>query len=157
MKQTIRAFALGLLCATLILTISLVIDRNSDNKNKETEITNDEMINSLQQEGYIILTEQELEKMKEVENNKPDTVPEQEVIEEEEEESELTTFTLTIEAGMNVNEISELLYEATMIENQNDFITYLEENEYSTKIQIGEFSINSSMTKEEIANTITNQ
>ncbi|MBO8156090.1 MAG: hypothetical protein H0Z32_06510 [Bacillaceae bacterium] len=56
---------------------------------------------------------------------------------------------------MNSSDVSELLYQAQIIDNEKRFNQYLVENGLSTRIQIGEYELISDMTYEEIAAIIT--
>jgi len=64
-------------------------------------------------------------------------------------------FLLSIESGANPVTISQDLKNAGMISNERDFINYLEDHDLSSKIQVGQYTIQSGMTLSEIAKVIT--
>lgn len=69
---------------------------------------------------------------------------------------EVVTHTLIIEAGMVPSSISTQLEENNIIEDAFEFDQYLEENDYSKYVQLGEFEVTSDMSFYEIAEKITN-
>ncbi|MCT2537565.1 hypothetical protein NC661_01265 [Aquibacillus koreensis] len=172
MKQIIQAFSLGVFCATglLALTYYIEADANEPEPSNQPQLamTTEEMILELEKEGYTI--EKDPVDQTESDESPDSTSDEPEIKEplneaegggesEEEEpisEQQPSTFNLVIEPGMNVGKIADQLNSAGLIEDPDDFISYLEENDYSTKIQIGEFEITSTNTVEEIAKIITN-
>lgn len=149
MKQTIRAFALGILCATVLLSITYYMNNKETKTEAPVELTKEQMITKLENEGYTVEEEQE-SKTEQAEY-------EAKVEEEHQEQQSPTEMDLVIEQGMSLQAIAEKLYEAKMINDPEQFVSFLDENNYSTKVQVGEFKLNTEMTDEEIANTITNQ
>ncbi|MFC4558819.1 hypothetical protein ACFO3D_11415 [Virgibacillus kekensis] len=173
MKQSIRAFALGLLSAGIILLISFIMSDSG----KTEELTVDQMVKVVEENGYHVMTESEYisvsveendDKEKEKKDQKEDKQPATENKKKDEsanekvpsnqsqEEEKPTTYTLTIESGMAPSTISDVLQKNGIIENADEFTKYLEEQDYSTKVQLGEFKLNSEMSHYEIAETLTN-
>lgn len=73
----------------------------------------------------------------------------------ESEEDNKGNFLLSIESGANPVTISHDLKEAGIISNERDFVNYLEDHDLSSKIQVGQYTVNSAMTLSEIADVIT--
>ncbi|WP_226036906.1 hypothetical protein [Aquibacillus saliphilus] len=159
MKQTIRAFSIGLLFATILLSLTYY---TLDNQTEVVEISTEEMITELEGAGYYVDLKPPSSAGKQVEQDQTTTaidesVQEQETKEIEKPSSENITHLLVIESGMGLDSIIEELSSLQLIEDEGDFRTMLVENDYSTKIQIGEFELNYSMSEKEIADTITKQ
>ncbi|WP_053219193.1 endolytic transglycosylase MltG [Virgibacillus senegalensis] len=150
MKQPIRAFALGLLSAVLVLGTIYYIEGNSTKSKADISVSS--MISQLESEGYIVNTPEEEQAEATEENNN------QKKEEEEQEKPESTSpaaIDLRVEPGMNTDEIINRMYEAGIIEDKQSFTDYLSDHDYSTAIQTGEFHIREDMTYEEIAQTLT--
>lgn len=69
----------------------------------------------------------------------------------EEKTDDYTTVRITVESGMGSEEVAVLLKDAGIISDAADFDSYLNDNGYSTMIEVGTFQINSNMTYQEIA------
>ncbi|TFB23801.1 hypothetical protein E3U55_03025 [Filobacillus milosensis] len=76
--------------------------------------------------------------------------------EEKETEDNNKSFTLNIQSGMTSIDIANELETAQIIDNADEFNNYLEQNNYSRQIQLGEYQLNNSMSFNEIADVITN-
>ncbi|WP_186575780.1 hypothetical protein [Aquibacillus kalidii] len=178
MKQILRAFSLGILSACIVMLITYYLGHDE----KQIELTTNEMIQKLESEGYFITkksveetetdqNQSNQESAEKKEENQPEVEEEpnreeQPEIEEDPkveedpkaiEKDEPATYTLRIEPGMSLATIVQMLHAAKIIEDPNEFSAFLEENNYSTKVQIGEFNLTSDMTHEEVAETIANQ
>lgn len=159
MKPFIRVFALGLLTATILLSVTYFLEIDKDKETVNEELSTDEMIAKLENQGYFVTNEDPTSIQEE--DDTIDTETEQEEVTEneaeEDTETDTETYNLTIESGMTISEVANYLVAANIIDSQDTFIAYLTENDYGTSIQIGQFELNSDMSIEEIANTITNQ
>ncbi|MBP1950900.1 endolytic transglycosylase MltG [Virgibacillus litoralis] len=183
MKQPIRSFALGLLSAGILLLIMSYFTDNPQNKN--VNMSTDEMIKSVEAEGYRVLTESEYisvsvkseENENTGENDNSETQPKEEQKnstsnESQESETEETndeekndpstdenskvSYTLTVKSGMAPSTISSTLAENGIIKDRDEFTQYMEEQGYTTKVQLGDFELTSNMSHYEIAEEITN-
>ncbi|MEK4521732.1 hypothetical protein NSQ95_10850 [Psychrobacillus sp. FSL W7-1457] len=65
-------------------------------------------------------------------------------------------FTLSITSGMTSSDISSLLEEAGVIQNQMDLHNYIVDQNLAGRIQIGNYEVDSSMTIKQITELITN-
>ncbi|WP_208585912.1 endolytic transglycosylase MltG [Gracilibacillus suaedae] len=166
MKQIIRAFSLGLLVAAVIIGVTYYVEKPEQAQSTSSP-TIDDSIKLVEDDGYYVYEEnleskvsqleQEIEELQQNTNNDPEEPTDElgEQTEEAEEEGEETT--ITIESGMTMPEIVALLDENELIVDENAFISYLEENELTRYIQIGEFNLHRGMSVEELTNIITRQ
>lgn len=170
MKQSIRAFALGLLSAGIILVISFIVSDSG----KAEELTVDEMVKAVEDNGYHVMTESEYisvsveentDKAKEkkevkepsTENKKKEeSANDQQQSKKSQENEKSTTYTLTVESGMAPSIISDVLQKNGIIKDADEFTQYLVDQGYSTKVQLGEFEVSSKMSHYEIAEALTN-
>lgn len=67
------------------------------------------------------------------------------------------TYTLVVEENMVISNVSQKLEENKIIKDAAKFNKFMEDNDYSPYLQIGEFKLKSDMTHEEIAKAITNR
>ncbi|RCW65366.1 endolytic transglycosylase MltG [Saliterribacillus persicus] len=157
MKHSIRLFSLGILVATAILATVYFIEEEPTEIVEQESYTQSEMITMLENDGYYIYTEERVLES-EIDTQEPLEDEEQDETEtiEDSNENTVETITITIEAGTSVNAVADTLFDEGLISNQDDFISFLAENEYGTKIQIGEFELHTGMDQEQIARTITN-
>lgn len=70
-------------------------------------------------------------------------------------QEDYVTATITVVGGMGSEEVALLLEDAGIIESAADFDSFLNQNGYSTRIEIGTFEVNSQMTYEEIADILS--
>jgi hypothetical protein len=179
MKQAIRAFAVGLFTAAVIM---LIINYFNGSKQEFTEMPIEDVIDGLKEQGYRVLTETEYitlsmngevekkdteiassetenaEASEEVETTEVDEAEENntETAEEENQKQEtVKTYTLTIESGMPSSAISNKLEENGIIDDAGKFISYLEDEGYAIRIQLGEFTLKSDMSYNQIAEALT--
>ncbi len=175
MKHLLRSFAAGLFSAGVIMLAAYYFSEES-----REELTADEMIPIVEEEGYHVLTSDEYislavqpkdkeenteekaetkqeEKKEKAENKEKEEQKEEEKNNEKKEDKqpETSSYTLQIKPGMLTPEITELLEENKIIDDAAKFNRYLEEHEYSPKIQIGNFKLTSDMDYYQIAETIT--
>lgn len=156
MKLILRVFSLGILTATIIFGSIYYIEADAPNQTVIQELSTEEMITKLENQGYFITDEQENSSEASKESLNTDNTQE-EINEKETEEVKPRTYTLTIKSGMTISEISEYLIAANIIENRDTFASYLIENNYGTSIQIGQYELHTDMSTEEIAKIITKQ
>ena len=175
MKHLWRSFAAGLFSAGVIMLAAYYFSEES-----REELTADEMIPIVEEEGYHVLTSDEYislavqpkdkeenteekaetkqeDKKEKAENKEKEERKEEEKNNEKKEDKqpETSSYTLQIKPGMLTPEITELLEENKIIDDAAKFNRYLEEHEYSPKIQIGNFKLTSDMDYYQIAETIT--
>lgn len=167
-KRNVRSFSLGILFSVILVAIYTFM---IDEKPADPAYTENTARTYLEDAGYTVLTEEEYNAQMNTQQNdteKQQTAPDP--IEETENESDAqdtveneqnvpeapsASFELEINNGMTPSQISSLLEQAGMIENADEFTQFVEENGYSTKIQLGVFEISKGMSSEEIAKIIT--
>ncbi len=181
MKQPIRSFAFGLLSAGILLLVMFYF--TNDPKNKTENMSTDDMIKSVEAKGYHVLTETEYisvsvnsdENKKSTDNSSQTKEDQKDSTSDEsqeakakkntneekndsttEEDNSTVTYTLTVESGMAPSTISGILAENNIIENQDNFTQYMEEEGYTTKVQLGDFELKSTMSHYELAEELTN-
>ncbi|KHE67283.1 endolytic transglycosylase MltG [Halobacillus sp. BBL2006] len=151
MKQTVRSFALGLLTATIILGFFYWTD--SDTKQTQSKpMSQSEMIHTLEESGYHIFDDDELRQISAENNESKESQKEKETT-----EIPPTSYAIDVVKGTTSKEISLKLEEAGVIEKAEEFDQYIKENQLSRYIQIGQVTLNSTMTFKEIAEAITSQ
>jgi len=74
---------------------------------------------------------------------------------EETEENSTKKATISVEQGFVSQDIAKVLKEQGIIEDENKFVKYMEDNGYSSYIQIGKFTVNSDMNNKQLAETLT--
>ncbi len=177
MKQTLRAFSLGMLVTTLIFSVHFFFF-NEEITPTTVSPSDAEMIETLEGSGYSIYTDEELarfieEQLAEQEENQdnetdrdesapsstPEVEPTPEATSENDQESanDTSAFILTIEPGMTITEVSNYLIIANLIESREQFVNYLSDNGYATNIQVGSFELNRDMTLAEVVEVIANK
>lgn len=180
MKQTLRAFSLGMLVTTLIFSTHFFFF-SEDTPNTIASPSDADMIETLEDSGYTIYTDEELaayidaqltEQMLTEENqnndrdtgeSEPSSTPENEPSIEDtseidqEADNDTSSFILTIEPGMTITEVSNYLIIANLIESREQFVDYLSDNGYATNIQVGSFELNRDMSLAEVVEVIANK
>src|SRR5690625_2392136 len=127
---------------------------NNDNSSQANEEENED--NEESEEDPDEIEEDSAEEDSTEENNSGEDSNEEESEDNEEnEEEDITTYTLNIEPGMTSSEFSSLLEENDIVEDASEFNQYIEDEDYSLRVQIGEFDLSSDMTIYEIAEEIT--
>ncbi|MFK2824366.1 hypothetical protein QYG89_01475 [Bacillus sp. B190/17] len=155
-KQTMRAFAFGLLAASLALFLY-------NGWGTSTSLSDKTMIKKLEEKHYTVLSADEAEQQKlEKENLQQDLhrlTSQKNKTSGKETKKEATakkgSYKLRIEPGMSSSEAGRLLEKAGIIQDSETFNTYLTENGYAAKLQIGEHTLHPSMTMKEIAVVLT--
>lgn len=160
-KRNTRAFAFGIIVSVLIISTYFFIVKKEPAEEVLTEKTAKQL---LEVKGYYVLTDEEHASLLEKEQTETkDTEPADETETESNIESETEqieepaakTIILQISSGMKLDEIADTLEKFEIINSRDEFIAYMVENNYSTKLQLGDFEINAKMSHEEIAKIIT--
>jgi hypothetical protein len=169
-KQSIQAFATGLLAASL----ALFIFKQTSN---DPGISKKAMIEHLEDNSYVVLPAEDYKKQREeTAQLQPERAEQQKEAattalpedtnkqQGEQADSKKTAnpkkhdeknYTLIISSGMPSSEIGRQLEEAGMINSSKQFNEYLTENGYAEKLQVGSHVIHSSMTLKEMAVILT--
>lgn len=169
MKQSVRSFSIGLFTAGIIvLVVFYFFDSSAKNA---TQMTTDEMISAIKEDGYYVMTESEFisasvnkdnneqakanQKTGQNKTDEESAVLDTEKPDNQKNEKEVKNYTIAIESGMAPSTVSDLLVEQEIIKDASLFNQFLEENDYVQRVQIGEFQLSSDMSLDEIAQAIT--
>ncbi|SET62773.1 YceG-like family protein [Salinibacillus kushneri] len=168
MKHILRSFSLGILTATLLISVIYYVgDDSSANEDNVKALTVEEATAYLKDEGFNVVNQQKWENInqtladqkKQLESNQKEDAKKESNNsrnqEEEEDSPDNNPVTIQIESGMATGEVADLLEEEGIIDNASEFESYLGEHGYEKAVQIGTFEVNSAMNFSEIAETIT--
>lgn len=166
MKRTLQAFSLGLLVAGLIMvTTFLFLNYETTPSQTLDDLDEDEVIDIMKDKGYRVVSESEYislslsdseenQSEEEVKNNDKDKDKNEEV-DKKDEETKTIKYTLHIKDGMLSSEIGDLLEQNEIIDDGDKFNSFLEDEGYSSGVQLGNFKVNSDMNFKEIAKKFT--
>ncbi|MED4695324.1 hypothetical protein [Peribacillus frigoritolerans] len=70
-------------------------------------------------------------------------------------EKEASTYTIKVKTNMTTAVIAYLLSKEKIIDDAAEFEAYMNDRDFSKKIQIGEFVVTNNMTYRQLANTLT--
>ncbi|GAA0445737.1 endolytic transglycosylase MltG [Virgibacillus salarius] len=127
------------------------------NENTSTTTQNDQSAKTTEQEDAAKKQDSNNTEKAEKENTKEENQEQkkEQAKESPEKEEGPKTYTLHIKEGMASSEISSLLEENKLIKDASEFSDYLEENDYSQRVQIGKYKLNTDMGPYQIAEAIT--
>lgn len=165
-RSSIRAFGIAcfligaLLTASNQLHLPLVKNANSetDVKQYKDEISSlEEQLKEAKEEILMFKQNKQPDATtKETSsNNDTEQQPSQETVTEEQPKEEFVTGTLYIYPGLTPADVAQKIKDLGVINNSIEMELFLAQREYARSIQTGQYELNSSMTIEEIANTIT--
>ena len=180
MKHLLRSFALGLLTATSIIGIYYYFIYEQEIPENTPLLSEAEMIVELEGAGYYIYEDDPLEDVTvpdlsdddqeepvddlETDGDETESTDEEHDLEDEDEtgdsdlaDSDHEVIVFTIEPGMSIGTVADMLVDEDLIDNRDDFISYLSENNYGTNIQIGEFELNQDLTLAEVVDIVARQ
>lgn len=156
-RETIRAFAFGMLSAALALLVFVQFFQQSD-----SSMNTQDMINTLKKQGYTISSPEEQKHQQVIQkpiaskHEKQQASPQQtKNATSKNAANENRTFELRISPGMTPDKIAQILEKANIINSAKQFSEYINQNRFSQKLQVGTYKLNSQMTIEEITKTIT--
>lgn len=161
MKQSIRAFGIGLFVAGVIFTVVEKSDLSSGtNKAEQSLVTYKKQVQNLEQQ---IAQLRETTASEKIESDKETSgTKEQQAITTENqsagldlEKDDIVEATVYIYEGMSLYEIGEQVEDLRIVENGRQVELYLSKPEYARSIQKGAFELRSDMTLEQIAKIIT--
>ena len=143
-KDLIRVIGLSLIISgsTLFFLTEYGFEDRQTNESLQAEV------NQLQQQ--LTKREKEIAKLQtsnhEMSDDKKD--------EKDREEQTKKTFKLTIEEGDTSQDIARILEEHQLIKDANTFNKFIKEEGFSTKIQVGTYTLDNSMSMEKIVQKI---
>ncbi|WP_079479660.1 endolytic transglycosylase MltG [Halobacillus salinus] len=151
MKHLLRSFSLGLFVATVLLggTLYLQPQEAETSLAKKGGDTKD-MIAHVESSGYHVLSNEEFESLNQKKKDK-EAAPDESNIEK------VFVYSLDIVSGTTTEDISKKLEEAGVIDQASELEQYMSLNDYSRFIQVGQATVNSDMSLNEIAKAITSK
>ncbi|MFV8826651.1 hypothetical protein [Alkalihalobacterium sp. APHAB7] len=159
-KKTVQGVAAGILLATSVFaymyffqTTHIEIEQD-DIEIPEIELSSEEMMDILKDQGFIVLDEEEYDLLL---KGKEEAEREDIALEEEVDPQPQTIHytIIEIQSGMSSMNVANYLEKVNVLEDTEEFLQFLRDNELTQQIKAGEFELNSTMTVEEIALTIT--
>ncbi|MFS0861561.1 hypothetical protein [Fredinandcohnia sp. 179-A 10B2 NHS] len=145
-KLLLRGIAVGIILSTIIYGYFYYFEKG------EPVISETQVNDYLEEKGYVSLSKEKyselLQEETDINENQKVNEPLSEPIKKE------ITYSLSIEPGMNSNQIAEVLENEEIIQNSSDLNTYLIENGLNTKIQIGTYELSNLMDVSEIVKII---
>lgn len=149
MKQMMRAFSIGVLVSTLLLAAGyfFLMEERTAAEPVASVPTEKEMISQLEKNGYTVtlVTEDDVEPEEET----------SEINEEQQEKQEKEELNIQIKKGMTLSDIVNKLEKSHIVEDGEAFSIYMNEQGYSTRIQLGTFTLHEEMSYKEIASQLT--
>lgn len=117
-----------------------------------TTPTAEEAKELLVKKGFVVTLPTE-EAKKTVQPKDPDKV----LMEKEasKEAPSIVTYTIKVKTNMTTAEIADRLSKEKIIDEAAEFEAYMNDRDFSKKIQIGEFVVTNNMTYRQLANTLT--
>lgn len=156
MKPFIRSFSLGLFIAASLLGATYYLHPTSPSiaSVSEEELNMEDMVAKIENEGYHVLTNEELDSLK-----KQNSTNDQEKAKSSKEShvEKIYVYSLDIVPGTTTEDISKKLENAGIIEEANELEQYMAVNDYSRFIQVGQATIDSNMSLSSIAKAITSK
>jgi len=157
-RDILRAVGIGCILAAGILYFTIDSKVPSDNDTQQLQANVEKLQSELAKTKELLATAQTTSSVKE---NVPKTEEEKSAGKEDDvakstpSSDAIVKTVLTIENGSNSTVVAATLEELGIIENAAIFESYLEENNLTGKIQIGEHQVESSMNFKTIAKEIT--
>lgn len=174
MKQSLRFFSLGILASALLL-LGYTLFFGGDLKQADSSV--EEMSDSLSEQGYRVVSEDEyikytMDKEQSTdtkESDKSDKKDEKEAKQKKEKENnddkedeedknkdkKKEKATIKIDSGVVAPDIADDLVDEKIIkkDERDDFVEYMDGEGYSEEVQLGKFKVDSDMDFKELANT----
>ncbi|KAB2338524.1 endolytic transglycosylase MltG [Cytobacillus depressus] len=151
-RRNTRAFAFGILVSVSIIGSFYF----STKKDSAGELTIENAKALLTDGEYIVLTKEQYQVMEKagIEATKQAEPPQQTPAAQKTDEI-IPSLKLEIVSGMVSHDIAALLEREKIIDDGDHFETYLEENGYNKRIQLGTFDLKPDMSYKQIAKIIT--
>ncbi|WP_209125381.1 hypothetical protein [Alkalihalobacillus sp. BA299] len=158
-KKTVQGVGAGILLATSIFAYMYFFQTSQteieqeDIEIPEIELSSEEMMEILKDQGFIVMDEDEYQVLL---KGKEEAETEEAQDSEVEPQPQAIHYTIIeIQSGMSSTEVANYLEKVYVLEDTTEFLQFLHENELTHQIKAGEFELNSTMSVEEIALEIT--
>lgn len=172
LKYYLRGLGMGILFATIVMTVSSVIHNN--NLSEEKIIKEAKKLGMIMPEteddatGGLFATKEDTEDVidtegQDTEIETPDTETEMQDTEPESTEKKepvviqdgnVTLIEISVYPGDNARQVAERLYENGLVDDSESFRKYLGETGYAKSLAIGEYYVPVGATYEEICNVL---
>ncbi|OLO26946.1 hypothetical protein BTR23_21475 [Alkalihalophilus pseudofirmus] len=158
-KKTVQGIAAGIMLATSVFAFMYFFQttqaeiEQEDMEIPEIELSSEEMMDILKDQGFIILEEDEYQLL--LKGKDEATSKDDEDMELEQQPHTIHYTIIEIQSGMSSTEVANYLEKVNVLENTDAFLEFLRDNDLTHHIKAGEFELNSTMTIEEIALEIT--
>ncbi|MFA9455802.1 hypothetical protein ACERJO_03415 [Halalkalibacter sp. AB-rgal2] len=157
----LQQFAGGLFLATALIGGALYVSHSQEEvtdaeEDREAPLTSHEelsttqLIEQLEQEQYVVISEDEFAELHA-------QLDEQEDRTEENEHERQTTYVMILEIsqGMTSYDVAEQLVRGRIINNEQDLLSYVQNEQLSHRLRTGQYEVTSDMTIEEIVELMT--
>lgn len=153
--ESLRSLAIGLLIATGVCGAVYFFGPSEETTTEKAEkLSSEEMKTSLTSEGYVILTEDELnQKLAEVQVELNETVNN----ETEAPEKVVYRTMITVTSGMTSIDVGDALVSAQIIKSRKEFTDRVEAKGLVHNLRPGTFEVQSDMTMDQVIATIYKQ
>lgn len=156
--NTLRSFAMGLLLASGICGAVYFLSPDSgdaETTKEKVNLSEDEMKNKLTSEGYVVLTEDELQdQLAAVQVEKEDKTDKTDKTDKEVQEKVVYRTMLSIPTGMTSIDVGQALARAKIIKSGKEFTDAVERKGLSKYLRPGTFEVQSDMTMDQIIDMI---
>ncbi|CAH0297089.1 endolytic transglycosylase MltG [Peribacillus simplex] len=114
--------------------------------------TTEEAKELLVKQGFVVTLP-----MKEAKKTVQPKDPDKDLMEEEasKKDPSIVSYTIKVKTNMTTTEIADSLSKEKIIDEAAEFEAYMNDHDFSKKIQIGEFVVTNNMTYRQLANTLT--
>lgn len=164
MKYYLRGLGIGLIVTTLILTISHHVSTpQAGEKETQAQPTTGSVIAYTKEDktNEESITKQDTEPANQdteptnQQTEPTSSIPEEEPTQQNEDEDENTIITINIQGVYYGSDVADLLYDADVITDKQEFSDYLKDNGYDTIIREGSYTFHKGDTYENLAKIIT--
>ncbi|WP_210611241.1 hypothetical protein [Priestia flexa] len=149
--NTLRSFAMGLLVAATATGIVYLLEPSSTSTSKE--LSEEEMQTQLEDKGFIVQTQEELDKQladaKAEAAQEAQKEPKEEKEEQPKEEPVYRTI-INVSSGMTAVDVGEVLEKAKIVKSGFEFYKKVEGQGVENKLRPGTFEVDSGMTEDEM-------
>lgn len=159
----LSSFAAGILITTTICGAVYLTEKSdvpkasaktSENQTVKVQPSEDELVNQLVTNGYVVLTQAEYDKnMKDAKA----VVPKQDSPEDNKSTKTVTRVVINVSNGMTSIDVGNMLEKAGMIPNAYNFTTDIEKKGLQNNLRQGVFVVDSDMSSDQVISTIFKQ
>lgn len=150
--NTLRSFAMGLLVAATATGIVYLLEPSSKPASKE--LSQEEMQTQLEDKGFVVQTQDELDKQladaKAEAAQEAQKEPKEEKEEQPKEEEAVYRTIINVSSGMTAVDVGEVLEKAKIVKSGFEFYKKVEGQGVENNLRPGTFEVDSGMTEDEM-------